>query len=84
VSRSWASREANAPGTRILIAELLEANRERINALFDRTLDLIEDALEARNTLVIKGALVDAGPDHYVRIEAGRLVLLLRLLREAR
>jgi hypothetical protein len=33
---------------------------------------------------VIKGALVDAGPDHYVRIEAGRLVLLLRLLREAR
>jgi hypothetical protein len=29
VSRSWASREANAPGTRNLIAELLELRRER-------------------------------------------------------
>jgi hypothetical protein len=27
VSRSWASREANAPGTRLLISELFEANR---------------------------------------------------------
>jgi hypothetical protein len=29
VSRSWASREANAPGTRNLIAELPELRRER-------------------------------------------------------
>jgi hypothetical protein len=33
VSRSWASREANAPGTRQLIMELLEPHRERMNAL---------------------------------------------------
>jgi hypothetical protein len=26
VSRSWASREANAPGTRILIAEVLDSH----------------------------------------------------------
>jgi hypothetical protein len=75
-------RAANAPGTRLLIAEVFEARRERISALFDRTLDLIEDAFEARNTLVVKGALVDAGPDHYARIEAGKVVL--RLLRQAR
>jgi hypothetical protein len=61
VSRSWASREANAPGTKILITKLFEAKRERINAVFDRTLDLIEDALQARNTLVVNGAVVDAG-----------------------
>jgi hypothetical protein len=40
VSRSWASREASAAGTRLAIAEVFEANRERINAVFDRTLDL--------------------------------------------
>jgi hypothetical protein len=77
VSRSWASREANAPGTRLVIAEVFEANRERISALFDRTLALIEGALQARDTVVVKGALVDGGPDHYARIEAGGLVLRL-------
>jgi hypothetical protein len=77
ISRSWASREANAPGTRLLISELLAANRERISAVFDRTLDLIEDAIEARNTLVVKGALVDGGPGHYAGLEAGQLVVRL-------
>jgi hypothetical protein len=69
-------------GTRLLIAELFEANHERISAVFDQALDVIEDAFEARDTVVVKGALVDAGPDHYARIEAGKLVL--RLLRQAR
>jgi hypothetical protein len=77
VPRSWASREANAPGTRILIAEVFEANRERINAVLDRTLDVIEAAFEARCTLVVKGTLVNAGPDHYARLEAGQMVLRL-------
>jgi hypothetical protein len=53
-SLSWASREANAPGTRTLIAELFEANSERINAVFDHTLGLIEDAFEARDAAVTK------------------------------
>ena len=82
VSRSWASREANAPGTRVLIAELFESRRERINAVFEQTLGVIEDAFEARTILVVNGAVVDAGPDHYARLEAGELVI--RLLRRAR
>ncbi len=61
---------------------MFEANRERTNAVFDRTLDVIEDAFEARNMVVVNGALVVAGPDHYARLEAGRLVV--RLLRLAR
>jgi hypothetical protein len=48
VSRSWASREANAPGTRIFIADLFELRRERVKALFDQALDVIEDAMKAR------------------------------------
>ncbi len=43
-----ASREANALGTRLIISKLFEANRERLKAILDRTLDLIEDAFEAR------------------------------------
>jgi hypothetical protein len=43
VSRSWASREANAPGTRPLLADLFELCRERVKALFDQALDVIED-----------------------------------------
>jgi hypothetical protein len=41
VSRPWASREVNAPGTRILIAELFEASRERVSALLDHMLAII-------------------------------------------
>ncbi len=78
VSRSWASREANARGTRVLIAELFESRRERISRVFDQVLAVIEDAFEARKGFVVKGAIVDAGPDHYARLEAGRLVWLLR------
>jgi hypothetical protein len=63
VSRSWASREANASGTRILIAELLEARCERLSALFDKTLEVIEDAFQARKIFVVRGVVVDGGPD---------------------
>jgi hypothetical protein len=66
-----------APGTRLLIAELFEANHERISAVFDQALDVIEDAFEARDTVVVKGALVDAGPDHYVRLEAAKTFVLI-------
>jgi hypothetical protein len=64
-------------GARLVIPELFEANRERVSKLFDRTLDVIEAAFEARCTLVVKGALVDSGPDLYARIEAGKQVLRL-------
>ena len=39
--------------------ELLKANSGRLNALFDRTLDVIEDAFQARKTFVVSGAVVD-------------------------
>ena len=79
VSRSWASREANAPGTRNLLAELLEHHRERLIALFDRTLDVIEDAMKARQFLVANRVLVDLGPDHYARLEAVKVFTALMI-----
>jgi hypothetical protein len=80
VSRSWASREANAPGTRNLLAELLEHHRERLNALFDQALDVIEDAMNARHFLVVNRVLVDVGPDHYARLEAVKMFTVLMLV----
>jgi hypothetical protein len=77
VSRSWASREANATGTRILIAELLEGYREQLNELFRLTLDLIKDAFQARKIFLVRGVLLDGGPDHYARIAAAKLFIRL-------
>ncbi|MEO8630274.1 MAG: hypothetical protein ABI612_19580, partial [Betaproteobacteria bacterium] len=70
VSRSWASREANAPRTRNIIAGILELRREQLEALFDRTLDVIDDAMNARKLSVVNCVLVDVGPDRGVRREA--------------
>jgi hypothetical protein len=63
VSRSWASREANAPGTRILVAELLDSQRGRMNELFDQTLNVTKDVFGARKIFVVRGVIVDGGPD---------------------
>jgi len=62
VSRSWASREANASGTRNIIADLFKRHRERLELLFDRTLAVIDDAMEARQFLVMNRVLVEVGP----------------------
>ncbi len=53
-----------------------------VSALFDQTLEIIEDAFQARKIFVVRGVIVDGGPDHYARLEAGKL--FLRLLRLAR
>jgi hypothetical protein len=54
---------------------LLEPHRECLNELFDQTLNLIKDAFGARKIFLLRGVLVDGGPDHYARIEAGQLFL---------
>jgi hypothetical protein len=77
VSRSWASREANAPGTRLLIAQLLAPHRERLGVLFDQTLDVIEGAFQARKIFLVKGVVVDGRPDHYARLEAVKMFVQL-------
>ena len=64
-------------GTRNLIADLLELHRERLNALFDQTLDVIEDAMKARKFLVVNRVLVDVGPDHFAQLEAVKMFTVL-------
>jgi hypothetical protein len=74
---SSACREANAPGTRLLIAEVLDSQREQLSALFDQTLEIINDAFQARKIFVVRGVTVDGGPDHYARLEAAKLFIQL-------
>jgi hypothetical protein len=77
VSRSWASREANAHGTRQLLSELLKLRRERLTALFHQALELIEEAMKARKFFVVNGVIIDGGPDHYARLEAVKVFTVL-------
>jgi hypothetical protein len=68
---------ANAPGTRILIAELLARRRERLNELFNYTLDVIEEAFQARKIFVVTGLIVDGGLNYYARVEAVKMFMLI-------
>jgi hypothetical protein len=63
------TRRARASSSRTLF----ELCRERVNALFDQTLDVIEDAMKARQFLVVNRVLVDVGPDHYAQLEAVKM-----------
>jgi hypothetical protein len=65
------------PGTRILVAELLDSQRERLNELFDQKLNVIKDAFGARKIFLVRGVLVDGGPDHYARLEAVKMFIRL-------
>jgi hypothetical protein len=64
-------------GTRLLIAKLLASHRERPSVLFDQTLDVIEDAFEARKMYLVRGEVVDGGPDHYGRLAAVKMFMLI-------
>lgn len=68
VSRSWASREANAPQTKLLIAELLDARRGQVEKLVDQALKAMGDAFGAKEL---------GQPDHRVRLLAVKRVLEL-------
>jgi hypothetical protein len=76
---SAASRDAavSEPGRRVLIAQLLAPRRERLGRLFDQMLDVIEDAFQARKNVLVKGVVVDDRPDHYARLEAVKMFMLI-------
>jgi len=48
-----------------------------LSELFDQTLNIIKDAFGARKIFVVRGAVVDGGPDHYARLEAAKLFIRL-------
>jgi hypothetical protein len=71
IGRTLASREANSPECRQLIAEFVGDEWEEMRAVFYRSLGTIEDALSARREYVTKdGQIIQGGPDHYARLAA--------------
>jgi hypothetical protein len=43
--------------------------------VFDQLLAVIEAALQPRSSLVVNGALVDGGPDHYARLTGAKRLM---------
>jgi hypothetical protein len=71
IGRTLASREANSPECRQLIAEFVTDERDEMRGLFYRSLRAIEYALSARREYMTKdGLIVYGGPDHYARLAA--------------
>lgn len=71
ISRVIASREANSPNCRQLIATFVDEERELMFGLCYRETRVIEDALEAMREYTTKdGTVFGGGPDHYARLAA--------------
>jgi hypothetical protein len=71
MGRTLASREANSPECRQLIAEFVGDEWQEMRAVFYRSLGVIEDAFSARREYVTKdGQIIQGGPDHYARLAA--------------
>src|SRR5215210_1986626 len=69
ISRVIASREANSPKCRQLIATFVDEERELMFGLCYRATRVIEDALEAMREYTTKdGKVFAGGPDHYARL----------------
>ena len=71
IGRTLASREANSPECRQLIAEFVGDEWEEMRAVFYRSMRAIEHALSARREYMTKeGQIMQGGPDHYARLAA--------------
>ena len=71
IGRTLASREANSPECRQLVAEFVSDERDEMRAMFYRSLRVIEHALSARREYMTKeGQIIYGGPDHYARLAA--------------
>ena len=71
IGRTLASREANSPECRQLIAEFVGDEWEEMRAVFYRSMRAIEHALSARREYLTKeGQIMQGGPDHYARLAA--------------
>lgn len=72
VTRSWASREAHAVETGVLIDELVAQHWERISALLSKGRETLLKLFETRKVTYVRGKAFDLGPDHRVRPSAYR------------
>src|SRR4051794_4149208 len=77
VSRSWTSREANAPETRVVLTALAENRADHIYRLIVHALEVIEQALDATKVIRLSRHKVIVAPDHRIRLEAVDLFLKL-------
>ena len=77
-SRSWVSREANAPETRPLFSALLERHAESIAQRINNAFTTLDNAMEASKLVRSKTRAWEV-PDHRRRLEA--VALFIRLMK---
>jgi hypothetical protein len=77
VSRSWTSREANAPETRVMLTALVEKRADHIQHLIVHALEVINHAFGATKVIRRSRHEVIVVPDHRIRLEAVHLFLKL-------
>ena len=71
MGRTLASREANSPECRQLIAEFIGDEWQEMRAVFYHSMRAIEHALSPRREYMTKeGQIMQGGPDHYARLAA--------------
>jgi hypothetical protein len=71
ISRTSASRNANSPECRQLLAEFVSSEHDEMRAMFYRCVRAVEHALSAKREYMTKdGQIVHGGPDHYARLAA--------------
>lgn len=70
VSREYATREANATGTRLVLADLLRPHAAKIEELIARSVQVLGEALKAECSYVLRNGKVLKSVDHRTRLGA--------------
>jgi hypothetical protein len=72
LSRDWAARELESPESRQIIAALVDRSFERVQKLYFRILDVIEEAAKADRVVNSPLGILNLGADHYARLTAAK------------
>ncbi len=70
VSRQKIAKQASTDEVRRIIAALVNAEFERIEAQLRRVLEVIDEAFEASLSAWATTVIIELGPDHYARLTA--------------
>lgn len=71
ISRATASRDANHPETRQILAGYCAAHSDKLESLFHKSLRVLDEAMDAKGVHLTKeGNAIVLGPDHYARMTA--------------
>ncbi len=75
LTRGWVAHELESGDCQQVILGLVKRDFQRIERLWNLTLDVIEEGYSAQKTAMYLGEPVDLGADHFARLTASRRFL---------